>query len=65
MTIDFTNAPVMDALPSEDGNSKLLVAGERSLTSKHLPLRLTIERVPAAMAMSRLLYSFNALWLCA
>ena len=29
MTIDFTNAPVMDALPSEDGSSKLAAAGER------------------------------------
>ena len=50
MTIDPTNAPAMDALQSEDGNSNPLVAGERSLTCKQLPLRLTIERAPAVMA---------------
>ena len=65
MTIDSTNAPAMDALQSEDGNSNPLMVGERSVTSKHLPLRLTFERVPAVMAMSRPLYSLNEVWLCA
>ena len=65
MTIDSTKAPVMDALQSEDGNSNPLMVGERSVTSKHLPLRLTFERVPAVMAMPSTLYSLYEVWLCA
>jgi hypothetical protein len=35
MTIDFTNAPAMDVLPSEDGRPKLALAGERLADLKH------------------------------